>query len=239
MKRRTLLAIAGAGAVSGCLVNTSFQSTEIGEKSVAKEISNLAVSTEKLYPSHEHHFDVDRRVYDLTGETKEPLEFSDLGPELREAVRRITDPTEPIPAGVDDPPDGFIDTIDRHLIGCPMCSAEYVELVSIDTDPTADPIADVTATVGGEQTEIQLALENPNVDRIEVRGGPGPPFSILRAVGVDGTDHQFQLWSEIYEEDGHITVEDDYVWRTDAGTYLNIEGGRYRHSNVRTRRRAD
>lgn len=225
MKRRTLLAVAGAGAISGCLGPLSPQSSEYGTEPVPYEITNLTVSTEKLYPTHEYHFDVKRRVDDPVGETKSPVEFSKLKSELQEAIRRIVDPTQPVPAGFDDPPAGLIDTIDQHLIGCPMCSVEYVELASFDTDPGADPLADVTAMVVGEQTGIHLTLENPNDDPIEVRSGPGPPFSLLLAVGIDGTDHQFQLWSDIYEKAGSITVEEDYVWRADPATYLDIEGG--------------
>lgn len=224
MKRRTFLAVAGAGAVGGCLRPSSSQSQDYGTEPVPYEITDLSVSVERVFPTHEHHFDVERRIHDLEGETKDPIKFADLDPELREAIRRIDDRSGNVPVGFDDPPAGFKELVEQHLLASSPLSGDYVELAYYDTDPDADPIADADATVTDDHPELQLTFRNPGDVPIEVESGGPPPFAVLHAIGVgDGDDH-FWLWNDAYEAAG-VSVSNGYLFASDGEYHMKVEPG--------------
>lgn len=86
--------------------------------------------------------------------------------------------------------------------------------------PSTPPVADLTAALTTNATGIHLTLSNPSENSLTVSSGPAPPFSIVHAVGIDGTDNTISFWSDAYDDT-------DYVWLDDGGLTQNPVGTRY------------
>lgn len=217
MRRRTFLAIAGTGAVSGCLANHV-------PEFIGHEFRNLDVSVEKLFPTHRYYFYFSPTNADPEESGKDPIAYVDLDPEIKAVIRDIRDPG---PVGFDDPPPELIDTADEHLITCgDWCSgsADYAELTYLERDPATPPLAELTAAVTDDGTGIDVTLTNTDDESFVVFSGAGPPFGALKAVGIDGTDHVIELWSDSFEQSA-VEIRDRSLHYTDVGVTTEFAPG--------------
>lgn len=191
-----------------------------------------SASVERLYPTHEHYFTASRVFGPLGDGAKEPVDFDDLSPAVRTAVRRIvTDPDEQM-TGFDDPPGGLVETAERNLVRCQQwsCGSARGFLEHVDTDPTTPPLAvPGVGTVDGRA--VRLTLTNAGDERLEARSpSPVPPFGVLRAVGTGDADHEFTLWSDSYDD--RVEIRDGEVFPGgDGGSLMGVDA---RGSVVRT-----
>lgn len=209
MKRRTILLATGAGiggvAIGGVIGRTG--------PSVSAEIRSLEVSTEPLYPTHGYHFDTTQFLDDpddVAG--KVPIAFDALDGDLQSVVRQIV--LDDRPVGFDDPPPGLIDTVEQYVVGCPeWCDEDdvFVELAYATFDADAEPALAVYADVTADRTGIHLTMANTSDRTQRVYSAAGAPFGIVAAVGTSETDHWFPLWSDCYEEDDDIRLEDGRI----------------------------
>lgn len=209
MRRRTFLAVAGAGAVSGCLAHYA-------PEFVGHEFQDLDVSVEKLFPAHRYYFHLTGTDADPAAVGKVPIAYTDLDPEIRAVIRQTRDPG---PVGFDNPPPELLATADEALITClEWCSgsAEYAELSYLERDPAAPPLAELAAEVTEDGTGLEVTLTNTDDEPIVVFSGAGPPFGALKAVGIDGTDHVIELWSDSFRNAG-VRIRDRRLHYTDVG----------------------
>lgn len=217
MRRREFLAVAGAGVISGCLA-------QYVPGSIDHEFRNLDVSIEKISPAYRYYFYLTRTDEDPEAAGKEPIPYVDLDSEVKKAIRQIRDPG---PVGFDDPPPKLIESADEHLITCgEWCSGsyEYAKLYYLEREPSAPPLAELTAAVTEDGTGIDVTLTNADEDPIVVFSGAGPPFGALKAVGIDGTDHAIELWSDSFEQSA-VEIRDRGLHYTDEGVTTEFAPG--------------
>lgn len=223
MHRRAFLAAAGAGALSGCT------GLALRAVPVPYEIQGLTVSTEKIYPTHAYHFYRDHFVNEPTENAieKSPIEYNDIDAALQPIVHRLITLNHEVP--FDDPPEGLIALADDYVIDCSgLCSGHaYAAIGYAHTDPTAPPAAELTAEAFNKPWTggLNLSLGNTLDQPLTVMTGRAPPFGVLHAVGTNGTDNQFTLWSAAYADDKQITVRGGEVLYPDGGGRFEVSGG--------------
>lgn len=223
MRRRAFLVAAGAGAVSGCA------GLGLRVVPVPREIDALTVSTDKIYPTHTYHFVAKRCTSETTDarDEKPRITYTDIDAALQPIVHRLV--TLDRDVAFDDPPDGLLDLADEYVIDCAgLCSRyAYAEIGYVRTDPTAPPVAEVTAVAFNKAwtSGVELSLRNTLDHPLAVMSGVAPPFGVLHAVGTDGTDNQFTLWSDAYAEDEQISVRGGKVLYPDGGGRFEVAAG--------------
>lgn len=138
---------------------------------------------------------VDESIWDVTNASTD----------LRSTVRRAGE-REGLYA-LDDPPDGLLEGLDSHeyvyLDG--TFYTTYVEKRGPLPVSLSATIPDATLDASG--AAIRLELRNESDREIGVMSGAPPPFGVLRFRPVAGGETSHLLWTDAYEESGHVHVD--------------------------------
>ena len=215
MHRRRVLAgsIGFPFALAGCLDGTAGLATD-HSSTEQYELHSLSVDIERTAPTHRYTVRT-RKRYESVDADASVVAFD----ELDESVRKVLEAALEHPEyETDELPDGLRTVVEEYdFVDCTDCQTDYryvaFELLTVDLDHPPRlaidaHLLDAIATPD-DPAVIELAAKNDGDDPLRWHTGVPAPFGILR------TDEELLLWTEVYEESGHVGVADGEITGAD------------------------
>ena len=216
MHRRRLLAgaIGFPFALAGCLDGSAGTATD-QSGTERYELHSLSVETERTAPEHRYTVRT-RKRYTTVDADATVVSFDELDEPIRTTLEAALDRPE---YETDELPDGLRTVVEEYdFVDCTDCETNHrylgFEILTVDLD---DPprlaidahLVDPVATPD-EPAVIELVAENDGEVPLVWHTGVPAPFGILR------TDGDLLLWTNEYEESGHVGVTDGEITGADG-----------------------
>ena len=226
MHRRRLLAgsIGLPFALAGCLGDSAGMATE-QSGTVGYELHSLSVDVERTAPDHRYTVRT-RKRYESVDADASVVAFDELDDSVSEALEVALDRPG---YESDELPDGVRTVLEEYdFVDCAGCetSHRYVAFGLQEVDPDEPPRLDVDAhlvdpvAAPDDPAVLELVAVNEGDDPLIWHTGVPAPFGILQ------TEEGLLLWTDAYEESGHVGVADgEITGADDIAIEVDLEPG--------------